>query len=90
MGSLQYLTLTRPDISFDVQNVSQFMGYPTTTHMEAVKRILRYLKGSLGMRLRLTSSSQPFCLIAFLMQIGQGALTHVVLQLAFVFFLVTI
>nr|XP_028955049.1 uncharacterized protein LOC114823790 [Malus domestica] len=65
VGSLQYLTLTRPDISFDVQNVSQFMGHPTTAHMEAVKRILRYLKGSLGMGLRLTSSSQPFRLIAY-------------------------
>ncbi|WOH07734.1 hypothetical protein DCAR_0727167 [Daucus carota subsp. sativus] len=44
VGALQYLTLTRPDISYAVNQVCQFMHQPTTTHWTAVKRILRYLK----------------------------------------------
>ncbi|KAJ3691762.1 hypothetical protein LUZ61_020926 [Rhynchospora tenuis] len=47
IGALQYATLTRPDISFAVNRVSQFMHQPTINHWAAVKRILRYLCGSL-------------------------------------------
>lgn len=47
VGSLQYLTLTRPDITYAVNQVCQFMHKPRTAHMVAVKRILRYIKGSL-------------------------------------------
>jgi hypothetical protein len=43
VGGLQYLSLTRPDISFSVNRVCQYMSSPTTTHWVAVKRILRYL-----------------------------------------------
>jgi hypothetical protein len=42
-GSLQYLSLTCPDISFSVNQVCQFMSSPTMAHWVAVKRILRYL-----------------------------------------------
>jgi histone deacetylase 1/2 len=37
VGGLQYLTLTRPDISFVVNKVCQFLAHPTTIHYEAVK-----------------------------------------------------
>ena len=47
VGALQYCTITRPDISFSVNNVCQFMHSPTTTHWQAVKRILRYLKSTI-------------------------------------------
>ncbi|KAL4032312.1 hypothetical protein IC575_005383 [Cucumis melo] len=43
VGSLQYLTFTRPDIALYVNYVSQFMHKPTVIHFSAVKRILKYL-----------------------------------------------
>lgn len=48
VGALQYLTISRPDLAFAVNQVCQFMHKPTTTHWVAVKRILRYLKGTVS------------------------------------------
>ncbi|KAL4023146.1 hypothetical protein IC575_016896 [Cucumis melo] len=64
VGSLQYLTFTRPDIALSVNRVSQFMHKPTVIHFSAVKRILRYLCGTptLGIKFRKGSFSlQTFC-----------------------------
>ena len=47
VGSLQYLCLTRPDINFVVNKLSQFMHKPTQIHFTILKRVIRYLKGSL-------------------------------------------
>lgn len=47
VGSLQYLTLTRPELSYAVNSVCQHMHHPLDSHFTAVKRILRYVKGSL-------------------------------------------
>jgi len=48
VGRLIYLSHTRLDITYAVSMVSQFMHAPNKEHMEAVYRILRYLKGSPG------------------------------------------
>jgi hypothetical protein len=40
------MTLTRPDLSFSVNRVSQYIQSPTDTHWAAVKRILRFVKGT--------------------------------------------
>ncbi|KAL5709658.1 hypothetical protein ACHQM5_020322 [Ranunculus cassubicifolius] len=57
VGSLVYLTITRPDIAYDVHIVSQFVASPTTVHWAAVLRILRYLRGTLHQSLLLPSTS---------------------------------
>ncbi|KAL6350161.1 hypothetical protein AAG906_004100 [Vitis piasezkii] len=46
VGSLQYLLITRPDIAFAVNKLSQYMHQPTIEHWILVKRLLRYLCGS--------------------------------------------
>ncbi|GJY13884.1 putative ribonuclease H-like domain-containing protein [Tanacetum coccineum] len=45
IGSLMYLTASRPDIMFAVCNCLRFQVTPKTSHLNAVKRIFRYLKG---------------------------------------------
>jgi hypothetical protein len=48
VGKLIYLSHTRPDISYAVNLVSQFMHCPSKDHMDAVGRILQYLKSDPG------------------------------------------
>lgn len=57
VGALQYLTLTRPDLSYAVNKVCQFLHAPTTLHWTAVKRIMRYVKHSMGLGLLLQKSN---------------------------------
>ncbi|CAH9086626.1 unnamed protein product [Cuscuta epithymum] len=64
LGLLQYLAFTRPDISFAVNRLSQFMHAPTEAHWQGVKRVLRYLKGTLNYGLFLKRDS-PLTLTAF-------------------------
>jgi hypothetical protein len=56
-GALQYLTLTRPDIAYAVQQVCLFMHDPRESHLVLIKRILRYMKGTLSDGLHLGSGS---------------------------------
>ncbi|XP_019105490.2 uncharacterized mitochondrial protein AtMg00810-like [Beta vulgaris subsp. vulgaris] len=55
-GALQYLTFTRPDISYAVQQVCLYMHDPREAHMHALKRIVRYIQGTLDHGLHLYSS----------------------------------
>ena len=57
VGSLRYLTCTRPDILYAVGIVSRFMEAPTTTHFKTAKRILRYIKGTTNYGLFYSSSN---------------------------------
>jgi len=57
-GALQYLTFTRPDIVYAVQQVCLYMHDPREPHLAALKRILRYVRGTLDLGLHLRASSQ--------------------------------
>lgn len=57
VGKLINLSHTRPDIAYAVRVVSQFMHNPSEDHMEAVIRILRYLKASPGKGLMFSKNS---------------------------------
>lgn len=59
VGALQYLTFTRPDITYAVQQVCQFMHAPRDIHLQAVKRILRYLKGTSSCGIRFLPCHSP-------------------------------
>ena len=67
VGALQYATLTRPEISFVINKVSQFMASHLDSNWAVVKRILRYLKGTLshGLLLQPASMMKPLALYAF-------------------------
>ncbi|GJT00022.1 ribonuclease H-like domain-containing protein [Tanacetum coccineum] len=59
-GALQYLTFTRPDISYAVQQICLYMHDPRDPHFTALKRILRYVRGTIdhGLQLYVSSTSQ--------------------------------
>ncbi|XP_019430291.1 PREDICTED: uncharacterized protein LOC109337710 [Lupinus angustifolius] len=57
VGRLLYLTNTRHDISYFVQQLSQFMAQPTITHYKALTQVLRYIKGIPGQRIFYSSMS---------------------------------
>ncbi|XP_050909799.1 secreted RxLR effector protein 161-like [Lathyrus oleraceus] len=57
VGSLRYLTSTRPDILYFIGVVSRYMEALTTTHFKATKRFLRYIKGTINFGLHYYSSN---------------------------------
>ncbi|KAG6409647.1 hypothetical protein SASPL_127688 [Salvia splendens] len=64
VGSLRYLTCTRPDILYATGLVSRYMENPTTTHFKAAKRILRYLKCTIDYGL-LYSATNDYRLVGY-------------------------
>lgn len=56
-GALQYLTITRPDISYAVQHICLFMHTPCESHFTFMKRVLRYVQGTLDLGLRFVAST---------------------------------
>ncbi|GJW85425.1 ribonuclease H-like domain-containing protein [Tanacetum coccineum] len=56
VGGLQYLTFTRPNISYAVQQVCLHMHVPREPHLAALKRVLRYVRGTLDFGLQLYAS----------------------------------
>lgn len=58
VGSLGYLVNTRPDIAYAVGIVSRYMERPTTLHLNAVKKILRYVKGTVQFGLVYTQTGE--------------------------------
>ncbi|GJZ09059.1 hypothetical protein Tco_0543342 [Tanacetum coccineum] len=64
IGSLMYLTASRPDIMFVVCACARFQVTPKTSHLSAVKRIFRYLKGKPTLGLWYSRDS-PFELVAY-------------------------
>jgi hypothetical protein len=57
VGALQYLIFTRPDIAYAIQQVCLHMHDPREPHLTAMKRIMRYLCGTLDFELLLCRSS---------------------------------
>lgn len=56
-GAMQYLTFTRPDLSYDVQHICLHMHDPREQHFLALKRIIRYVQGTQTLGLQLQPSN---------------------------------
>lgn len=65
IGCLRYLLHSRPDLSFSVGMASRFMEKPTAKHFNAVKQILRYLKGTLNHGLVYTQEGKHELLMGY-------------------------
>lgn len=65
VGGLRYLVHTRPDIAFAVGIVSRYMERPTELHLNAVKRICRYVKGTIHYGLLYTKGHGNYILKGF-------------------------
>ncbi|KAG7599135.1 GAG-pre-integrase domain [Arabidopsis suecica] len=58
IGRLMYLQITRPDITFAVNKLSQYSQAPRKAHQQAIYKILHYIKGTLGQGLFYSSKSE--------------------------------
>ncbi|KAE8684033.1 hypothetical protein F3Y22_tig00111160pilonHSYRG00043 [Hibiscus syriacus] len=65
VGALLYVCHTRPDIAFSVHKVAQHMHAPCECHMTAVRRILRYLAGTLEYGLTFVANETDLKVVAF-------------------------
>ena len=61
VGSLYFSSATRPDITFAVNNVAKFSQKPTKEHWSAVKRIFRYLKGTVNYNAQYSRDAREEC-----------------------------
>ena len=86
VGSFQYLSLTRPDVANAINKLPQYMHSPTQQHWMALKRILRYLKGTLHYDLSLSKHS-TFTLIALSDANWAGNLDDKTLTTGYILFL---
>ena len=59
VGSLIYLTITRPDLSYPVGLLSRFMQTPCNTHLDCAKRVLRYVSGTSRVQQPMSIMQQP-------------------------------
>lgn len=65
IGGLRYLVQTRPDLPYSAGIVSRFMERPTLMHQNAVKRILRYVKGTMDLGLVYTKDEKNNVVIGY-------------------------
>ena len=65
IGSLRYLINTQHDITYSVNYVRRYMNKPSSQHMSAAKRILRYIKGTSSFRLRYERTKKNYSIQGF-------------------------
>ncbi|XP_062099780.1 uncharacterized mitochondrial protein AtMg00810-like [Humulus lupulus] len=58
IGNLQYLTITRPDLSYSVNKLCQFLIAPRLPHLKVAQRLLQYVKTCLAQGLLFPASSE--------------------------------
>ena len=61
VGSLMYLTATRPDMMFVTCLISRYMARPMEIHLQAAKRVLRYLKGTVNYGIHYKRGEKESC-----------------------------